>query len=250
MSVPRAGYLGLHMYATHVFVAVPWDCVACLELCVLVTMAHDVLCSTYVCELTHPAMNTESCVCLLLCLPLGGMYVYIVLYIFWGCECYCGGYVFLCDGLSVYILAQPQEKACRSAGSEDCAWTGSPQPGGLMGNEHVLTSPESIASPQRVPVQAGWVARKGARGNQNNLSPPPTPYRHLNLVVVAQCPGPALLWLQAPCVMGVGQGPETHSVWPLWPAPAYNGPLRQSWPQTLLGLGLGLQGGPAPPSQI
>lgn len=60
------------------------------------------------------------------------------------------------------------------------------------------------------PGQAGWLAGKGALRNQNNLSPPPTPCWHLNLVVVAWCPGSALLRLQALCVVGVGQGPETQ----------------------------------------
>lgn len=54
-----------------------------------------------------------SCVYVCFFVPLVGWYVfvYVVLYIFWVCECHCVGYVFLCDGLSVYILAQPQKKA-------------------------------------------------------------------------------------------------------------------------------------------
>lgn len=63
---------------------------------------------------------------------------------------------------------------------------------------------------------------------------------------MAWCPGPALLQLQAPCGVGVGQGPETHSAGPLRPTSAHNGPQRQSGPQALLGPGAGAAGRTSP----
>ena len=77
--------------------------------CVFVTVSHDVL-HMFVSLYTLPC--TLSCVCVCFCVLSWVACTCIEFCIsFGGCECYCGGYVFLCDGLSVCILAQSQKKA-------------------------------------------------------------------------------------------------------------------------------------------
>lgn len=59
------------------------------------------------------------------------VFAYIVLYVFWGCECHCGGYVFVCLFVSVYLGLALEKGSLRcgvGVGGGDWVRIGSPQP--------------------------------------------------------------------------------------------------------------------------
>lgn len=93
--------------------------------------------------------------------------------------------VYLCEGLSVCILAQSQKQGyCRGglggvAGTK--AGTGCPQPGGLTGSRHVLSCSVSVASSESVlslfttVASQGWGAGGVRLQGTKTARLPPTP---------------------------------------------------------------------------
>jgi hypothetical protein len=101
-------------------------------------------------------------------------------------------------------------------GGGDCAEVGSPQPGDLLGNRHVLTGSESIPSSQRAPVQLHhpWLLRIG--GWRRGLKEPKQPQADSHMLLALEPsadfrPGPDPLRLQALVLWRLGRGPETFS---------------------------------------
>lgn len=150
------------------------------------------------------------------CLPLGGVYLHICLVYLSG-VCHCDRWVFLCDGLSVCILASLRRQPAEVWGWGLC-WVRGPQPAGLTGNRHVLTCPGSIPSSQRAPVQrhhpwsVGWLAGEG--GLKEPKQPQPNSFILLAPEPSSGGPSPCAcpLLMQALWVVRLGQGPETLSL--------------------------------------